>query len=693
MKWPNQLFSRRRLYGELSEEIREHLEEKIEELVAGGMPRKEAVAAARRELGNVSLIEQDSREVWRWPSIEDFLMDVRYGLRQLCKSPGFTAVAVLTLALGIGANTAIFNALDAVMLKSLPVYRPDQLVLFADTVGQGWTSSNTPPADQLAYFPYELYTYFKNQNRTFQDICAFRNALDNVNVRVDGVDLSAGVQLASPKQVSGNYFDVLGVNAILGRTLTPSDDQPTAPPAAVISFRYWSARFNRDASVLGRALEANGVPFTIVGVAPPEFFGERVESNPADLWVPLAFQPRLMQRESWLENGAYYWLDLIGRLKQGVSIEQAQAAVNVQLHQYFTEQAGSHLSRERQGNIDASKVELSPGGRGISYMRLFYSEPLHVLMGGVLIILLIACANVATLLLARAAGRPNQEMSVAPNAVGPRYFETEGMPLLLGRPITAQDVKGSPEVAVVNEAFVRSFLSNANPIGRRFGPGAGDPQHSGEVEIVGVVKDAKFFSLCEQPPPMVFLSLFQAEGDMAHGGLEIRAAGDPRNIAEEVRQDLAETDKSAPMPDVRTMPEQIHSRLNQERAISELSSFFGILAVLLACLGLYGLMSYTVARQTNEIGVRMALGANQGDVVWSILGQGARLAIVGVVLGSGAAFALMRLISNLLYGVSTHDPLTFASVAVLLMFVALLASFVPARQASRVDPMVALRYE
>ena len=784
MKWPNQLFSRRRLYGELSEEIREHLEEKIEELVAGGMPRKEAVAAARRELGNVSLIEQDSREVWRWPSIEDFLMDVRYGLRQLCKSPGFTAVAVLTLALGIGANTAIFNALDAVMLKSLPVYRPDQLVLFADTVGQGWTSSNTPPADQLAYFPYELYTYFKNRNRTFQDICAFRNALDNVNVRVDGVDLSAGVQLASPKQVSGNYFDVLGVNAILGRTLTPSDDQPTAPPAAVISFRYWSARFNRDASVLGRALEANGVPFTIVGVAPPEFFGERVESNPADLWVPLAFQPRLMQRESWLENGAYYWLDLIGRLKQGVSIEQAQAAVNVQLHQYFTEQAGSHLSRERQGNIDASKVELSPGGRRISYMRLFYSEPLHVLMGGVLIILLIACANVATLLLARAAGRqreiamrlalgakrkrlirqllteslllaalgaaggvilarwsvsvltnlvarntpldvsldgkvllfaggisdtgsswslditvqgytpqPNQEMSVAPNAVGPRYFETEGMPLLLGRPITAQDVKGSPEVAVVNEAFVRSFLSNANPIGRRFGPGAGDPQHSGEVEIVGVVKDAKFFSLCEQPPPMVFLSLFQAEGDMAHGGLEIRAAGDPRNIAEEVRQDLAETDKSAPMPDVRTMPEQIHSRLNQERAISELSSFFGILAVLLACLGLYGLMSYTVARQTNEIGVRMALGANQGDLVWSILGQGARLAIVGVVLGSGAAFALMRLISNLLYGVSTHDPLTFASVAVLLMFVALLASFVPARQASRVDPMVALRYE
>jgi ABC-type antimicrobial peptide transport system permease subunit len=208
-----------------------------------------------------------------------------------------------------------------------------------------------------------------------------------------------------------------------------------------------------------------------------------------------------------------------------------------------------------------------------------------------------------------------------------------------------------------------------------------------------VVKDAKFFSLREQPPPMVFLSLFQAEGDMARGGLEIRAVGDPRSIAEEVPQDLAETDKSAPMPDVRTMPEQIHSRLNQERAISELSSFFGILAVLLACLGLYGLMSYTVARQTNEIGVRMALGANQGDLVWSILGQGARLAIVGVVLGSGAAFALMRLISNLLYGVSTHDPLTFASVAVLLMFVALLASFVPARQASRVDPMVALRYE
>jgi predicted permease len=910
MKWLKQLFSRRRLYDELSEEIREHLEEKVEELVACGMSRKEAVAAARREFGNVSLTEQDSREVWRWPSIEDFFMDVRYGLRQLRKSPGFTAVAVLTLALGIGANTAIFSALDAVMLKSLPVYKPDQLVLFTDNVDQGWTSSNSPPAGKLAYFPYGLYTYFKNRNQTFQDICAFRNALDDVNVRVDGAGPGASVQPASEKQVSGNYFAVMGVNAVLGRLLTPSDDQPAAQPATVISFRYWSARFHRDASVLGRALEVNGVSFTIVGVAPPEFFGERVESNPADLWVPLAFQPRLMQRESWLENGDYYWLDLIGRLKQGVSIAQAQAGVNVQLHQFFTEQAGTHLSPQRQRDIDASKVELSPGARGISYLRLFYSEPLHILMGGVLIILLIACANVATLLLARAAGRrreismrlalgakrgrlirqllteslllaglgaaagglfakwgvnvltnlvarntpldvsldwrvllfaggmavgsavafgllpalratrvdltpvlktsaftsnperpqrfglarslvafqiacalpllmgaalfvrslqnlaeqnlgfspehvlsvgidaklagykeqlleplykrlldrvstlpgvrsaslahysplsgrswsmditiqgytprPGQDMNVAIDTVGPRYFETEGMPLLLGRPIAAQDVKGAPEVAVVNEAFARSFLSNSNPIGKRFGPGGDDPEHSGEVEIVGVVKDAKFFSLRDQPRPMVFLSIFQTEGDMAYGALEIRAAGAPEKIGQEVGQAVAEIDRNITVRNVAPLTERIHSSLNQERTISELSSFFGLLAVLLACLGLYGLMSYTVARQTNEIGVRMALGANQGDLVRSILGQGARLAFVGVALGSGAAFALMRLISNLLYGVSTHDSLASAGAVVLLMFVALLASYVPARQASRVDPIVALRYE
>ncbi len=246
----------------------------------------------------------------------------------------------------------------------------------------------------------------------------------------------------------------------------------------------------------------------------------------------------------------------------------------------------------------------------------------------------------------------------------------------------------------MNESFARDFFPGQNPIGRRFGSGGGNPQHSGDIEIVGVVRDAKFFSLRDKPQRMVFMSIFQDVGDLAYAySLEVRAARDPKSVASEVRKVLEDVDKNLPVIDIKTLPEQIHDQLNQERMISELSSFFGLLALLLACLGLYGLMSYSVVRRTNEIGIRMALGAARRDVLRLVVGQGITLALAGVGVGLVAAWGLTRLLASLLYGVSPGDPLTFASASILLTLVALAACYIPARRAAKVDPITALRYE
>ena len=875
------------------------------------MSAKEAHREARLAFGGPQQVNKQHGEASGLPFLESLMQDLVFGLRFLRRSPGFTIAVTSILALAIGANTAIFSVLDAVILKKLPVKNPDELVLFASTVSQGRLSNNGPPGGKLYFFSYPLYSSFRDQRGPFQDICAFSSSVDSLNVGVDGTQRGISTQLVHGKEVSGNYFTVLGIRALFGRTLIPLDDQPGSQPATVISYRYWSTRFDRDASVVGRLLNVNGIPFTIVGIAPSEFFGEKVESNPAELWLPLAFQSQLMKRESWLKEPNLYWLNLIGRLNPGITINQAQVAVNVQTRQYFQSQMGSQLSPKIRELIDKSYVELSPAGRGISLLRRIYSEPLHILMAGVLVILLIACCNIIGLLLARGGARQReisvrlalgakrerlirqllteslllvafggglgvilgawgvnvitmlvarntpldigpdwkvllftlgvsvasgigfgilpalrvtridltpslktgclianpagpyrlglasglvvfeiacalpllmgaslmirslqtledqdlglspehvllvgidprlagykgpqldglynalldristlpgvqsaslasyspisgsgwseditvpgyvprtgQDMNVPFIAVGPRYFETEGIPLLIGRPIVSGDVKGSPEVGVVNEAFVRDFLPNRNPIGTRFSPTRANPADSLQIEIVGVAKDAKFFNLHEQTPPMVFLSAFQAVGDLAYQrSLEIRVAGNPTDIASGVRHALADVDKNVPISEILPLEQQIHDHLNQERMISELSGFFGVVALLLACTGLYGLMSYTVARRTNEFAIRMALGAPRGTTLKLILKQAASLTLLGLALGLLAAFILTRLISSLLYNVSAHDPLLFASVSLLLMLVAVGACCIPAWRAMQVDPIVALRYE
>jgi predicted permease len=835
------------------------------------------------------------------------LRDLKYGLRMLARSPGFAAVVVLSLALGIGANTAIFTLIDAVMLKNLPVEKPDQLVVFDDNPDEGMITGG-PPSGRWSYFSYPVFEYLRDHDQVLQGLAAFQRIRDRLIIRAQGAGAGETAQRAMGRLVSGSYFSVLGVNAVLGRTLTPDDDQPGAHPAAVISYGYWKRRFSRDPSTVGKVVDLNGTPFIIVGVTPPEFFGETVQ-EPPDFWLPLSLQPQVTQRGSFLKDTGTYWLNLLGRLKPGVTKERAQATVTAQLRQYLMAQWGSQIPSGNLQEIQGDHIALAPGGRGISRLRVYYSEPLHILMAVVALVLLIACANVANLLLARAAARqkeismrlalgasrrrlvrqlltesvllaglggvlgtlfatwgvkllvalvasndplnlnpdarvvgftfavslltgilfglapalratkielapalkanasgpagaqrgrfgpakalvvfqvalslplvlaaslllrsleklegqnlgidqehillvqidprlagykPNQlgslyqrlldRVNVLPGVrsaslafysplsgssqsgnisiqgytprpgqnmdswylqVGPKYFETEGIPLLLGRAIGPQDTQASPPAAVVNDSFARYFFPNQNPIGKRFSPG--EPFKSPGIEIVGVVADVKYESLREKVPRMLFLPVFQMEGDSVYvDDLEVRTVGDPTSVATEVERAIPEIDKNLPVLKVTTLSEQVHGSVDQERTISELSSFFGLLALTLACVGLYGLMAYTVARRTNEIGIRMALGAERADILRMVMRETLLLVVAGVAIGIPVALAAARLISSRLFGLTPTDQLMVLLATLLMTAVAAFAGYLPARRASRVNPMVALRYE
>jgi predicted permease len=909
MNWLKQLVSRRRLYNALSDELQQHLEEKIEELVAADMPRKEAAAAARRQFGNVTLIENDSREVWQWPSIESFFADLRYALRMLRKNPGFTCIAVLTLALGIGANTAVFTLLDEVLLSGLPVKNPQELVLFSDDPSEGiLTGTET---GHWYVFSYADYLHFRERNESFQDLCAFQEGRNRVRVHIAGTKSGSSMEWARGKLVSGNYFQLLGVSAIAGRTLTAEDDRSGTSPAAVVSYAYWKRRFHSDAALVGKVLEINDVPLTIVGVAPPEFFGENFNSIP-DFWLPISMQPQAMQRSSILDDSSAHWLNIMGRLRAGVKRQQAQTGVSIQLRQMLTAQAGSKIPADIRQDIDNSYIQFTPGDRGISALRVEYSEPLQILMAVVGLTLLIACANVANLLFSRAAARekeisvrlalgasrarltrqlltesvllallggvlgilfaqwgarlllsrvagngtplhvspnimmlgfttvvsvlagilfgifpalrasradlnavmkgagpapgvaglrlgfanglvifqiaaslvlivsaglflrtlknlmgqelgfdeghvlivgmdprvagyapdqmnslnrlllerlealagvrsvsyeytsplsgsessgafsiegmpprPHKEMGLHRNAVGPHYFETVGIPILLGRGIEPRDREGAPRVAVVNQAMVNKFLAGQNPIGKRFSEGGPDFDGKNPFEIVGVSADARFYSLREQVPPMAFVSASQLAGsDYVFGrDIDIRAAGDPRTLETDVRRVIGQAAPGLPLTSVRPLEEQVSGRLAQDRTIAGVSSTSSGLALLLACIGLYGTMSYRVSRRTSEIGIRMALGAQRGNVLWTVMKECLFLVGVGLSVGVLLAFTVTRVIRSQLFNLSPMDPLTIALAALFLAAAGAMAGFVAARRASCVDPMVALRYE
>jgi predicted permease len=887
MSWMKQLFSRSRLYDDLSQEIREHLEERVEALVASGMSRLEASAAARREFGNVTLITEDSRSVWRWSFVENMLMDIRYGLRMLRKSPGFTLVAIVTLALGIGANAAIFSVSDAVLLKLLPAKNPRQLVYFR----------LRSPEEHGSSFSRTEFEQFRDASRSFAGMFAFDTTR---------VVLNAGGQsdFAWGQCVSGNFYSLLGVDPALGRTLTNDDEQPGRPAVAVIAYGYWKRRFGLEPSVVGQSVTLKGIPFTIVGVAPEQFRGIELGDS-VDIWVPLSFWEKLRLND-------HLTLGVMARMKPRADEKQASAELTLIDQQFTAAALGSKISSQDEREVRARSIELVPGGRGLIDLPDELPQSLLVLTMVVGLVLLIACANVANLLLARAVNRqkeialrlalgaprmrlfrqllteslllalaggtlgllfatattdflarllshddslqalnvhadvrtlcfalgvslftcllfgiapafwatrmeanatlkdagslqgantphlgprkllvitqvslsvvllvgaglllrslqrlsevdigfrqqnvllvsiyPTQsgyegarelalyaraqervsampgvlsatisrftllpggnwtratshpvpasdqqnELKVSCNPVAPQFFATMGIPLILGRDFTAADGQDAPKVAVVSESFARKYFPNEDPLDKPITFKGGSPGEP--IMVVGVVKGVKAESLWEQEPqPQMYIPLAQAPTDLlGQVTMEVRTAMEPTTVVTAVREAMRDLDSNLPLVRILTQKAHVEASLQSERSLSTLSTLFGSLALLLACLGLYGIAAFSVATRTREIGIRMALGARSQDVQRMVIRQGMRLAISGVVVGIVAAFVVSRLLANLLYGTSGRDALIYAAVSLLLVMVAMAACYIPARRAARVDPMVALRYE
>ena len=808
----------------------------------------------------------------------------------LVKSPAFSAVAVLSLALGIGANTAIFSLIDAVLLKLLPVSDPQRLVVFR----MGGDS-----------FTYPNYTLIRDTNIVFTGVLGYAAA--RLNVRIDGQPEPAG----TGQLVTGNYYSVLGVHAILGRTLEPADDRtPGAHPVAVISYAFWQRRFNRDPGVLRRTVEIAGLPYTIIGVTPPEFFGIEVGRAP-DITVPVMMQPQVMPGlASWLNNDRQTndWLHLVARLKPGVSAPHALASLqpaadqmNEEVRRFLAAKFGNALRAQPR------KLELLPGSKGLSALRRQFSQPLLVLMAVVGLVLLIACANVANLLLVRAAARqreiavrlalgaarfrlirqllteslvlstagglagllfarwsarllltflPKGEVPVSldlspdarilaftltvsvltgilfglapalraarlnlnsaltqkqttglrqitgkllvvsqvafsllllvgaglflrtlanlrsqdagfqperilsvrleplgsdfknpklhlayqdflgriraipgviaaslggyspfsrdpwerggsfdntstitvegrPNAnvhsmqVYPGYFASLGLRILRGRDLMSQDQGTSQEVAVINETMARALFPGRDAIGARFSFAG---RQANLVEIVGIVKDARYGSLREAAAPMFYQTFTQSHTGRGQMTLHVRTANSA-GVAPAVLREMQQLCRDVPTFEMQTLASQIDASLLQERLIATLCGFFAGLALLLASIGLYGLMAYAVARRTNEIGIRMALGAQRAEVIWMVLREVLALVGVGVAAGIPMALAAARLISGSLFGLTAADPLTLVAATFVMLAVAVLAGYLPAQRAARVDPMNALRYE
>ncbi|HEX5423769.1 MAG TPA: ABC transporter permease [Candidatus Acidoferrales bacterium] len=897
MKWWTRLVHKTRANEQLDSELRFHLEQQIADYISSGLSPDEARRRARLEFGGLDQVKERVQAAHRGYFIETLLQDVRYGLRMLRKSPGFTAVAVITLALGIGANTAIFSLIDAVLLRTLSVARPHELILFSDSPA-GRSDSGIERGHQMVFSNLE-YKYFIDHSESFSGLAAFQSHSPNLKVVFSRAQKRPALALG--RMVSGNFFSLLGLQPAAGRLFSPDDDRVAAPPTAVLNYAYWSREFDDDPSAIGKRAEINGTVFTIIGVAPRKFPG--IKYDHPDIWLPIAFQPRMMTEPSYAEDPHEYWLDILGRLKPGVTLRQAQIVVNAQLRQILAEQ------RETPKEIAGTYVQLAPGAWGISFVRSAYEQILRLLGAIIGFVLLIVCANVANLLLSRSAAReqefairlaigasrarlirqlltesvllaavggalgilaahwgikifaalitgvhgrisasvnecvllftiavsilagllfgiipslratevdPARRAGGSPHGklrfgfanglvtfqiaasvvllvgaglfvrtlrnlaneqlgfdedhilvarinveaagysaaqvpalyqslidraeaipgvvgatvaldepfsgstwssnfsiegeppassagamvrrelVGPDYFQTEGIPILLGRDIGPQDRSGSPPVAVINETMARKFFHGVNPIGKRFSLDA--PFHPDRaITVVGVAADARYYSLRDAVPPMEFSAALQISTKDAHPGfartVELRVRGNPVAVASQVRAALAEVSRSLRLTHVEVLKDEVSESMWQNRSAAEFSSGFGLLALVLACIGVYGTMAYRVSRRTHEIGIRLALGATRSNVLRLVVKECLIVVGIGLCLGVPVALASTKMIASQLFGVRPTDPATFAGVALLLAVVALLACYIPARRAMRVDPIVALRHE
>ncbi len=844
------------------------------------------------------------------PLVEDLIEDIRHTFRAIRFNRGFTGVAVLSLALGIGANTAIFSLIDAVLLRMLPVEDPERLSLLSDPMSSGVSVGMQSGVRSL--FTYEEFEQLRDHNEVFSGMFAAESNPARLNVRLG----SGPVEEARGKLVTGGYFEVLGVRPVLGRTISASEDNsPGADPVIVLSYGCWKNRFGLDASVLGRTIQVNRTALTIIGVMPPGFHGETVGESP-DVYIPMMMEPQMKPGRFWLRDDPkraekVMWLHVGGRLKPGVARAEAQANIDVAFRQYLNSQAGLIADPQHRREVLDQRILLHSGARGASTLRGQFSEPLLVLMGIVALVLLIACANVANLLLARAAARQKdigvrialgagrlrlirqlltesvvlsalggalgvlfaywasrllvrlassgpapiplevradarvlaftaalsiitgilfglapalrasrvdvnstltqnvrgvsgsgaalnagkllviaqvaislvllmgaglfvrtlqnlknidlgysreklliirvdpvaagykgpgiaalyrrvheslesipgvRAVTLSENGlfsgtesgdritvegfhsdkeednasrfdqVGPNYFSTVGIPMLLGREIGPQDTESAPMVCVVNEAFAKFYFGRGNPIGKHVTDEFPDTRVT--FEIVGVAGDAKDHRLRGEIPRRFYVPLFHPIGDFPSSAyFEIRTFADPDSLLPAVRRGMQNVDANLPILTSRSLSELLDRAVTQERMIAEVSAFFGALALLLASVGLYGVLSFAIARRTHEIGIRMALGAQQRRILADVLRETFILVAIGVAIGIPMALAGGRLVQSKLFGLATFDPPTLVASVVVITGVAALAGYLPARRAARVDPLHALRYE
>ncbi len=909
-KW---LWRRDQFEHELDEEMRHHLALKTEE--------QGSAEAARRKFGNITLLKEDSRTMWIGTYGEQLAQDVRYGLRAMAAHKIFTGMAVLSLALGIGANTAIFSFMDAIMLRALPVRHPEQLAIVNwhskggeapvvhDHTGSSYAEGGWETSPN---FPYPAYQLLQKSNHVFSALFGYANA-GRLNLVLDRQAV-----LGEGQYVSGNYFDSLGITPSTGRLIGPADDRPGAAPVVDLSYSFWQSRLGARADLIGKTILINGKPFSIAGVTPPEFFGVRPPRAP-EVFIPirdltLADLNMYNDLDKRFVGEHFYWIEMMGRLKPGISLPQAEAELRGQFRPWVQ----STASNDKELRT-LPELWLQEGGSGVDSLRRQYSKPLFVLMTMVGLILVIACANIANLLLTRAhsrrreiavrlslgAGRwrvmrqlltesillsfcggllgllvaslsiraltamlgngqedftlraeldwrvllftaavvlltgtlfglapalqatkvdvtpalketranaPNQrgqwagvpfslsqvliiaqiaislllvaaaglfvrtlnnlhsvdigfnpqnillfsinaaqagykdaalknfyaelqrrfsslpgvrnatmtQMPLVANStyttrvnipglpkidgkgqttsvvqVGPEFFQTMQLPILVGRAIDERDVESAPPTAVVNEVFAKKYFSGELPIGQHFGINS-DKDSRADVEIVGLAKTARYNSLKRDIPPVIYIPCLQAGKNyrpLQSMYFELRTAGDPFSVVNSVRRIVREIAPTIPVANVSTQSQVIDETIVQEITFASLCTCFGLLALVMACIGLYGTLAYTVARRTGEIGIRMALGAARGSIIWMVLREVLVLIGVGLMIGVVAVWQTTAFLGSFLFGLKPNDPWTLGSAVAILVACAILAGYAPAWRAAGVDPASALRHE
>ncbi len=916
LRW---LTERRHKEAELREELQFHLDEEADARQGEGLTAEEAKWAARRELGNLTLIQEDTRATWGWTILEQLGQDLRYACRTMAVNRLLSTLAVSSLALGIGANTAIYSFMDAILVRSLPVPAPESLVVLnwhAETEREsvvkgisGRTYEDPQSGVTAGIFPFPVFELLQKNNDVFSTVfahCQYRD-VRSLNVTIGGrADLAVGWN------VSGDYFRGLAVAAAAGRLIVPDDDRAGAPTVAVVSHGFGQRCYGDAANAVGRAIRINGLPFTVVGVTPPEFFGVDPAAAP-DIYLPMHVIEQLgagqqfgFQPEDWLARN-YYWIQVMGRLRPGVTLAQAHAALAPTFRRWVADTAANDAER-----ANLPELIVQEGASGLDSLRRQYSQPLSLLMALVGLILILACANVANLLLARGAGRrremalrlsigagrsrivrqlltesvllaslggalgvvfaiwgmrfltlllangranftlhadlnwhvlsvaaalsvltgvvfglapalnatrvdlvpalkeiragqhaarpafrrlslsrllvvaqvaisllllftagpfvrtlsnlhavelgfnrqdlllfqvdarkaghkdpeiaafytdlrtrfsaipgvryaslaqdsliaaghglPISADGVLPNPatrflmVGPAFFTTMQIPILAGRDFDERDRSGSPAVAVINEVFATRTFGDRNPLGQRlmlWEPG--EPQRLGrDMEIVGVSRNARYGGLTGAIPPVVYMPYDQGFPQPDQMVFALRTAGEPLRYVNAVREVVRQADAGVPVSDVRTQTAGIDRTINQEITFARLCTGFAILALVIACVGLYGTVSQTVARRTGEIGIRVALGAPHRRIVWMVLREVSVLAAVGLAVGLCAALGTSGFVASFLYEVNPTDPLALTLPVMIFLSAALLAGFVPARKASRIDPMTAIRQD